>query len=342
MPIAAPSLIVIVLLLWIPPLETLACSVCQPGDPIFSGEGASAQTAGAFTVYLEMSQSWKKSGALPHHDDDEGDHDGEDEGDHHDEEGDDTEENYTRETVLFASWTPIDRLTLTARIPYRWITIEEQPFAEPSETFRNDGLGDVSLFATAQLWRNRDILPSNWIEGRLMLKTPTGTDSKTIDGERDPHLQLGTGSWDWGLGLASGHRFERASINANVFYRFNSEGGLDYEYGDVFLANLAVTSDALHAAELLGGELLGSSGVRGGVELNFRYAKKDEFEGEDYRDSGGSIFYGSPFMEFRLGDLDNEKLPWIRLSARLPLGNSGLNGRQREGYVYSLGLRFGF
>jgi hypothetical protein len=335
MRIAAAAAPFLALILWTLPFDGHACSVCQPGDPIFSGEGASAQTQGSFTVYLEASQSWKQSGALPHHD----------EGPHHDEHeasGDDSEENYTRETVLFASWTPLDRLTLTARVPYRWILIKEQPFAARSQTFRNYGLGDVSMFATVQIWRNRPILPSNWIEGRLMLKAPTGTDEDAIDGERDPHLQLGTGSWDWGLGLASGHKLERASINASVFYRVNSEGGFDYEYGDVFLANLAVTSDAQHAGGLLGGELLANLGLRGGAEFNFRLAEKDDFRGQRYRHSGGTIFYLSPFVELPVGEFENENSPWIRLSARLPLGNGGLNGQQREGYVFSVGVRLGF
>lgn len=312
------------LLVWAPPAAR-ACSVCHPGDPLFSAEGASAQRVGSFFLYLDTREVQKESGALPH--------------DHEEEEGGarDTEENVSRDVTLFASWTPLDRFTLTATAPYKLIRIEEQPAGSRSSTFRNSGLGDVSLFSTVALWRNRGILPSSWLEGRLMLKFPTGTDSKRIGGELDPHLQLGTGSWDWGLGLAGAHRRTRGVMNGSIFYRFNSEGSLDYEYGDVLLANLGWTSDALEF-----GLLPRRSGIRGGAELNFRYAGRDDFRGQSYPDSGGSIFYASPFLELRVGPSHAERTRTVRLGARIPLGNGGLNGYQKEGYVFFLGLGVGF
>lgn len=304
--------------------QAQACSVCEPGDPLFSGEGVTAQPVGSLAFYLDARHAWKKSGALPHHDD-------------HGGGGRDSEENYQREVWLFASLTPFKHLTLTAAVPHRWITIEEQPHDERDHRLRNKGFGDAQLFATALLWRNREHLPSTWLEGRLMLKAPTGQRDERIDGELDPHAQVGTGSWDWGVGFAATHRFVTGSIYGSIFHRFNSEGALDYEYGDVLLANVAFTSDTLRYS--LGS---GESELRGGTELNFRYAGKDDFQGRSYDDSGGSIFYATPFVELRLGALTTERSPWLRLSARIPLGSGGLSGRQREGYVYSAGLRFAF
>lgn len=328
-----------------------ACSVCQPGDPVFSSEGATAQQVGAFNFYLETLQIRKKSGAMDHHavghaegaaHEEEGPHVGEaGAGEHPHEEGAsagvDTEENVSRETWLYASWAPTDRVTLTAALPYKWISIEEQPFGARSVSSRNSGFGDFSLYATTVLWRNRNALPSSWLEGRLMLKAPTGKRSERVDSVLDPHLQLGTGSWDWGLGLAGTHRVARGSVYGSLFYRFNSKGSLDYEYGDVFLGNVAWMSDAFEF-----GPLSRSSGVRGGAELNFRYAGRDDFRGASYDHSGGSIFYASPFLEMRLGPDHLERVPWMRLGGRIPLGNGGLNGEQSEGYVFSLGFRLGF
>lgn len=331
-----PGLGALALIAWLQPSAADACSVCQPGDPIFSGEGASAQRAGSFNLYLEAQQLRKRSGSHPHHGEEAHD-DGHEEAEHDAPPvGRDVDENLSRELNLFASWTPVDRLTLTARVPFKAVSIEQRRHDGPSETSRNSGLGDVSLFGTAVLWRNRDVLPSTQVEGRLMVEVPTGTDRERIDGVLDPHLQLGSGSWDWGLGLAASHKLTRNTLYASVFYRFNREGALDYEYGDVFLANLAVTSDALH----LGG--LGGSGLRGGSELNLRYAGADHVAGTRYRDSGGSMFYVSPFLELRLVPGRSERVPWLRLAARLPLGSGGLNGYQREDYVYSVGLRYGF
>ena len=38
------------------------------------------------------------------------------------------------------------------------------------------------------------------------MKAPTGRDDEEVDGHPDIHLQPGTGSWDFGGGLAATHR----------------------------------------------------------------------------------------------------------------------------------------
>ena len=99
------------------------------------------------------------------------------------------------------------------------------------------------------LWRDRDVLPSTWVEARGFGKAPTGKSSQTVDGVQDPHLQLGTGSWDFGFGLAGAHRLAWGSLYASAFYRENLEGSLDYRYGDVVLTNVALEMPLSHFAE---------------------------------------------------------------------------------------------
>ncbi|MFQ5515769.1 MAG: hypothetical protein ACE5FG_15275 [Myxococcota bacterium] len=315
-----------------------ACSVCQPGDPLFSASDVSAQRQGSFSLYLETQSLSKKSGALPHEDNAEG-HEHAEGGEALGEEpsGRDSERSYTRETFLLASWSPTDRLTLSARVPYRWITLEEDPAGGRRSSHRNAGFADLSLHTTAVLWRDRSALPTAWVEGRLMLKLPTAKNGERVDGEFDPHLQLGTGSLDWGLGLAATRRFMSGSLYASLFYRFNGDGARDYEYGDVLLINLAFTSDAFSL-----GRVPGVSGLRGGAELNFRYAGSDSFHGSRYRHSGGALLYATPFLELQLGGDRLQRAPWLRLSARLPVATGGLHGRQSERGVYTAGLRFAF
>jgi hypothetical protein len=308
------------------PMQAEACSVCQIGDPLYGGDGSSAQPSGTVHLYLETRTSHKESGALPHH------HEGEEEEEEEEmDAGPGDEESWHREAALYASISPVDRLTLSASLPFRVIANEHQEPGERSSTSRNEGLGDLSLYGTFVLWRDRAVLPSRWIEGRLMLEAPTGRSDETIDGERDPHLQLGSGSWDWGLGLAGGQRFERGALYASVFGRWNAEGALDYEYGDLVLANLIATSDTLDLGRP------GGLALRGGAELNWRYAGKDDFHGESYDDSGGAITYATPFLELPLA-FGAERVPWLRVSTRLPLGSGGLHGDQREGPVYFLGV----
>ncbi len=170
-----------------------------------------------------------------------------------------------------------------------------------------------------------------------MIKFPTGKSSQRVDGHKDPHLQEGTGSWDFGFGLAATHRLEWGAMYASAFYRENSEGSLDYEYGDVTLANLGV--------EVPLGHLTGRTWLNrltGGTELNFRYSGFDEFEGLRYEDSGGAILFITPSLRFRLPWFGQERAPSLRAAVQIPVGRTWLHNRQSEGPVWSLGLHYAF
>lgn len=242
------------------------------------------------------------------------------------------EELRTTQLDLYASWTPLDRLTLTLDVPFVANRITEE-IGDDRTRATLAGLGDLSLSSSYVLWRNRDVLPSTWLEGRLFVKAPTGRDESKVEGVRDPHLQPGTGSWDFGAGLAGVHRLSWGSLYASLLYRENTQGSLDYTYGDVFLANVAVEVPVGHA--------LGRSEwswLTAGLELNFRYAGYDQADGERVRNTGGSILYATPSLRFRL--------PWsvrggplsVRGAVQIPLTQSWLHGRQEEDAVWSLGL----
>ena len=235
---------------------------------------------------------------------------------------------------LYLGWTPLDRLTLTLVTPWRFNEISEEPEGEEPETSRLRGFADLSLHVGYVLWRDRDVLPATWIEVRAFGKAPTGESHQSVEGRRDPHLQLGTGSWDFGFGLAGAHRLAWGSFYASALYRENLEGSLDYRYGDVVLANLAFETPLSHfAANLV------AAALTPGVELNFRYAEKDRSQGADYADSGGSILYATPTLRIRL--------PWFdRAASAVPAARraasghatSWLYGQQHEGQVWSAGL----
>lgn len=169
-----------------------------------------------------------------------------------------------------------------------------------------------------------------------MVKFPTGRSSQRVDGRKDPHLQVGTGSWDYGFGVAGVHRLEWGSFYTSVFFRENTEGSLEYKYGDNLLANLGLEIPLGHALERPGLERLSA-----GTELNFRYAGYDEFRGVRYPDSGGSILYVTPSLRLRL-PWRHEKAPSLRAAVQIPTGRTWLHNRQSEDPVYSLGLHYAF
>src|SRR5690606_19632660 len=185
---------------------------------------------------------------------------------------------------------------------------------------------------------NRDVLPSTWIEARLWGKAPSGRDEQRVEGERDPHLQLGTGSWDFGGGAAVVHKLPRAALYASAFYRANTEGALDYEYGDVVLATLAVEAPLGHA--------LGRPGALDrfvpGLALDFRWAARDRVDGASYDDSGGAIPYLTPSLRIALPGFGEGRRTWLRSGVQLPLTNRWLYGDQDEGPVWSVGVGVGF
>jgi hypothetical protein len=303
--------------------RSLACSICQAGDPLFSASGSSALEAGRFSAYLEF-QAWQKDSGLLAEEKGEEPEPGQ-------------EVNDGRQLSLYLAYAPLDRLTLTLMLPWRWNEISEQPEGEPHESSRLDGFGDLMLHVGYVLWRDRDVLPATWLEARGFAKAPTGASEQTTHGRQDPHLQVGTGSWDFGFGLAGAHRLAWGSLYASALYRENLEGSLDYRYGDVVLANLALDAAPSH---WLSAPLFGM--LTPGVELNFRYAGKDRYRGAGYDDSGGSVLYATPSLRIRLPALAGLPAPLLRLAVQVPLTDAWLNGQQDEKEVWSAGLGVAF
>jgi hypothetical protein len=305
------------------PSSAWACSICQAGDPLFSAGGPTAQEQGTLSAYLEI-QGWRKtSGLLPHHEGEEA------------EPG--REVNEGQQLSLLVGYTPISRLTVTLLAPVRFNEIREEPDEEEHETSSLSGFGDLSLTLGYVLWRDREVLPATWLEARAFGKFPTGKSKQSVDGVKDPHLQLGTGSWDFGFGLAGAHRMSWGSLYTSASYRVNTEGSLDYEYGDVVLANVALETPL---SELVSDPLFHA--LVPGVELNYRYAAKDHYQGSSYSDSGGSILYATPSLRIRLPWFAGQRPPSLRLAVQLPFTQTWLNGQQDEGPVWSVGLGMAF
>jgi hypothetical protein len=301
-----------------------ACSVCLAGDPVYSAQGTTAQSAGDVSVFLEAKTWSKTSGVLPGEHAEPAEEAGEPE-------PPGKERNRSERLDLYLSWTPLDRITLTLDLPWAFNRITESEGGH-RETSRLSGFGDLIAQVTGVLWRNRDVLPSTWVEGRAFAKFPTGESNRSVGGFRDPHLQVGTGSYDFGFGTALVHRFSWAALYASASYRINREGSIDYEYGDVLLANAAAAVPLGHA--------LGASWLEAftpGFELNFRWADYDEFRGARYRDSGGSILYVTPSLRVALPWWPS-RAPALRGAVQIPATSAWLHHFQKEDPIWMLGL----
>jgi hypothetical protein len=307
-----------------------ACSVCVAGDQLYSSQGATAQAEGDVSAFLEV-RGWRKtSGVLPHG--------------HAAEEGEDEEaleppgkeRNIGQRADLYLSATPIDRITLTVDLPWVWNEITEIEHGV-SDTSRLSGFGDVCAHVSAVLWRNRDVLPSTWIEARGFVKFPTGESSRSVDGVEDPHLQVGTGSTDYGFGAAAVHKLDWALVYASASYRINTKGSLHYEYGDVALVNAAVAVPLGHALGVPALALLTP-----GVELNYRWADYDRFHGSYYHDSGGAILYFTPSLRIAAPWPESLGRLSLRGAVQLPITSRWLNGFQKEQPIWFAGIQYAY
>ena len=318
-------------LVGVSPNPASACSVCLAGDQIYSSHGATAQSEGDVSAFFEA-RAWRKtSGVLPH------EHaEAPPEGEEPVPEPPGVERNRGERLDLYLSWTPLDRLTLTVDLPWVWNEITEIE-GGTSETSRLSGFGDVGAQVSAVLWRNRAVLPSTWVEARGFVKFPTGESRRSVRGVRDPHLQVGTGSTDFGFGSAVVHKTEWAVLYASGSYRVNTEGSLHYEYGDVALANGAIAVPLGHA--------LGVSALAAftpGLELNYRWADFDRFHGTRYRDSGGSILCVTPSLRIALPWPGDHSGPSLRGAVQLPVTSQWLHGFQKEHPVWFAGVQYAF
>jgi hypothetical protein len=149
---------------------------------------------------------------------------------------------------------------------------------------------------------------------------------------RATRTSTGTGSWDFGGGLARAPALlglDHGAFTANT-------PGSSTGYGDVLLAN---SPSRCRSATPSGPSF---DWLTVGLELNFRYAGYDTQDGERYEDSGGSILYAAPSVRIRLPFTVGEQAPSLRAAVQLPLTQDWLHGFQREKEVWSVGLLMPF
>jgi hypothetical protein len=93
------------------------------------------------------------------------------------------------------------------------------------------GLGDIALLGRYTFLKSEAPDATNILAAVFGVKFPTGrTDAKTSDGMNylDSHLQPGTGSTDYLLGLSYSHALQRFSLSANLLGTMPTEG----KFGD--------------------------------------------------------------------------------------------------------------
>ena len=220
-------------------------------------------------------------------------------------------------TTFSVGYSVRRRFTLLARLPVVDRTIET---GGESESQR--GFSDPELLAHVRLGA---MSAGSWFALSAGARPGWGENDRTENGERvEEHLQPGSGATSYSVGGTFSRLIGPGSLFGSVGGRFNGRNEFGYQYGDVFLANVAYERPVAGPVNAI-------------LEANFRNAGYDEEQpGEIDLNTGGSMLYLSPRLLVRLGHG-----AFFRLGVQIPIVK-GLHGDQDEKVNVLSGLTFQF
>ena len=196
----------------------------------------------------------------------------------------------------------------------------------------NDGFGDVTVFGRFTLhqrdWPGRTLR----VAGVGGIKAPTGSDNDSDQfGVLPAGLQAGTGSWDSFVGAVVSYQTIDFGIDAQLSYRENTQAN-NFEAGDVWRMDLSWQHRL--RPRVLTAET--RSFLFGVVELNTIVSERSRRFGDSIRDSGGTIVFLTPGIQYATRKLIAE------VALQIPL-TQNLNGLAVENdFVLRGGFRIHF
>jgi len=186
----------------------------------------------------------------------------------------------------------------------------------------SSGIGDTDLLARYR-FRKKDREDGSCQQAFLLgVKLPTGAWNIEEDGTRLMDMvQPGTGSTDYSAGLAVTHRKGNFTLDGDVIYTVTTENQKNYKFGDPLRYDLAGLYQINDTYLML--------------ELNGRYAEKDEKSGVKTDDTGGHQIFINPGVSYHV--LPNTML---MLSVQVPI-YTDMNGEaQKTNYHTMAGLHW--
>lgn len=213
------------------------------------------------------------------------------------------EEYWTTEITGFYGIT--ENVMLLAVIPYKktklngHLHVHDDGEVEVHSDMKGGetGLGDIALLGRYTFFKTHTIDSSTYVAGIAGIKFPTGkTDGRTDDGMEylDSHLQLGTGSADFILGLSMTHAARRLSLSANLLGVLPTEGkagDTKHQFGNML--NYDITAKY----RVYPGELSSVPQLFLAFGLNGESRGRETVDGVEDPNSGGHTVYLSPGVQ---------------------------------------------
>jgi len=186
------------------------------------------------------------------------------------------------------------------------------------------GLGDVQVTGRYELLRTGGFVPRHVLSLVGALKVPTGANNRSIDGDIDEHIQLGTGSWDPSLGLWYTFGDHPWTWYSGGTVRLNTQNSRGFQYGNVVSGIAGVRRAFMNERFFLS------------LEADARYAGYDHGADGIDPNSGGFLGYATAGAAVAIGpDL------LARLQVQVPVV-ADLRGLQNEHTVAFAGLSWDF
>ena len=249
--------------------NALTCSICRCGDPTFNALGKEGISLPGMLLALDWEEVQKSEGSRD----------------------DEYSSVLEHRTTLLGAWGVSERFSVFVRVPFAERDLVEIEDGE-TELEHANGLADPEIYAQARLWSSRfegDVGVRSSIFAVAGAKTAWGVNDRSSAGERlDEHVQPGTGSTDWFVGLSGFYQLDRRSaLFASAQYRETGRNDFGYRYGSATLFNFAYEHKIGARWDAV-------------LEANFRDSKRDEVDATGTPDgnTGGAIAYLTPRILF--------------------------------------------
>lgn len=192
--------------------RALACSVCSC-DPAALTVGLDRPSNGSLRVALEDRYLVKESGLGP-----------------------EFEGERENRLLLRAQYAPVRSFVAQVEVPFFLWRDHLGTDRAVDDTAR--GLGDVQVSARYELLRAGGFIPRHVLAVVGALKLPTGNSHRF--GGDDPHLQLGTGSWDPSVGLWYTFGDNPWTWYGGATFRLSTENSHGFRYGNAAFGTAGV------------------------------------------------------------------------------------------------------
>lgn len=223
-----------------------------------------------------------------------------------------------KKTIFNLAYAFNPNLTLAARIPWVDKQLQYVNLAQQS----NQALGDIEF--TGKYTLSVDAAHIHYLGLIAGLRMPTASQQTDSKGKNlDIDVQAGTGAWTPQLGVWYGRYEYPYFLYASGTAHYSTEGFDDFQAGTAFTSTLS-------------GQYALTQQLTAQLAIDSRWSAKNKFGDQSDENSGGFIAFLSPkIIAMPLMDLV------LHLGVQIPVLKQ-LNGEQKEGVIWQLGITYDF